>query len=87
MAGTRRVSLYQTQGARKKGDKKGSGMLAIVFGRGTNLDIVAQDTLPGINISQFRASILQSNQMRHLPDIPRIREGIKKNCFFSSEKL
>ena len=41
MAGTRRVSLYQTEGARKKGDKKGSGMLAIVFGRGTNLDIVA----------------------------------------------
>lgn len=32
-----------SDGARghKKGDKKGSGMLAIVFGRGTNLDIVA----------------------------------------------
>ena len=42
--------MYQ-RGGRKKGDKKGSGMLAIVFGRGTNLDIaVAQDTFPAASI-------------------------------------
>ena len=44
--------MYQRRG--KKGDKKGSGMLAIVFGRGTNLDIaVAQNTLPAASISAF----------------------------------
>ena len=50
MAGTRRAALYQTL-ARKKGGKKGLGMLAIVFGRGTNLDIVTRDTFPTRSIS------------------------------------
>ena len=45
--------------AHKKGDKKGSGMLAIVFGRGTNLDIVAaQDTLPPASISANQMDLL-----------------------------
>ena len=60
VAGTGRRAPYQTWQEGKNRRKNGSATLAIVFHGGTNLDIVAQDTLPCTNWGQWVALIFRT---------------------------
>ena len=81
VAGTGRRAWYQTWQEGKNRRKNRSATLAIVFHGGTNLDIVAQDTLPCTNWGQWVALIFRTGffemfltrTLRYCTALPSVR--------------